>query len=382
MEREIFEDEHRQFRAAVREFVQRELVPNGEKWEKAGLVDREVFVKAAEVGLLGFNVEEEFGGGGVDDFRFNAIIAEEMSYARVSGPGFALHNDIVAGYLRRLASPEQKQRWLPPFAAGEEIWAIAMSEPGAGSDLKGITTTAVRDGDEWVISGAKTFISNGINADRVIVVAKSDPSPDAGSKAFSLFVVERGMKGFERGRNLDKIGLKAQDTSELFFDGVRVPHANLLGTEGRGFYHLMENLPEERLSIAVSAVAGSRSVLDETIEYVKTRTAFGKPIASFQNTRFVIAELETEVDIAQVYLDRCLERAVAGTLTDVEAAKAKWWTSELQQKVVTKCLQLHGGYGFMAEYPVAKAFVDARIQTIYGGSTEIMKEIVGRSLGV
>jgi alkylation response protein AidB-like acyl-CoA dehydrogenase len=255
-----------------------------------------------------------------------------------------------------------------------------MSEPGAGSDLKGIATTAVRDGDEWVISGAKTFISNGINADKVIVVAKTDP--EGGSKAFSLFVVERGMRGFERGRNLDKIGMKAQDTAELFFDGVRVPHANLLGAEGRGFYHLMENLPEERLSIAVAAVAGARSVLDETIEYVKTRTAFGKPLASFQNTRFVIAELETEVDIAQVYLDRCLQRSVAGTLTDVEAAKAKWWTSELQQKVVTKCLQLHGGYGFMSEYPVSKAFVDARIQTIYGGSTEIMKEIVGRSLGV
>ncbi|MEU9024440.1 acyl-CoA dehydrogenase family protein [Actinomadura sp. NPDC048394] len=380
MERDVFEADHRAFREVVRDFVTREMAPHMERWEKAGIADREIFAAAAKVGLVGFNVPEEFGGGGVDDFRFNAIVAEELAASDVHGPGFTLHNDVVAPYLLKMANDEQKARWLPPFASGEEIWAIAMTEPGTGSDLKGIATTAVRDGDDWIINGAKTFISNGINSDRVIVVAKTDPA--GGSKAFTLFVVERGMDGFTRGRNLDKMGLHAQDTAELNFDNVRVPAANLLGEEGRGFYQLMTNLPEERMSIAVSAVAASRSILDQTIEYAKTRTAFGQPIGSFQNSRFLLAELDTEVDIAQVFVDRCLRALSAKELTHVEAAKAKWWTTELQQRVVDRCVQLHGGYGYMNEYPVAKAFVNARIQTIYGGTTEIMKEIVGRALGV
>jgi alkylation response protein AidB-like acyl-CoA dehydrogenase len=380
MEREVFDADHRQFREAVREFIAREMTPHHERWEKEGICDRSVYTEAAKQGVIGFNVPEEFGGGGVHDFRFNAVVAEELSAAGVHGPGFTLHNDVVAPYLLNLANDEQKARWLPGFAAGEEVWAIAMTEPGTGSDLKGIATTAVRDGDEWVVSGAKTFISNGIHSDRVIVVARTDPG--GGSRAFSLLVVERDMPGFSRGRNLDKLGLHAQDTAELFFENVRVPAANLLGKEGHGFYHLMANLPEERMSIAVSAVAASRSILDETVEYAKTRTAFGQPIGSFQNSRFTLAELDTEVDIAQVYVDRCLAALVEGKLSPVEAAKAKWWTTELQQKVVDRCLQLHGGYGFMMEYPVAKAYANARIQTIFGGTTEIMKEIVGRALGV
>jgi alkylation response protein AidB-like acyl-CoA dehydrogenase len=380
MERDVFDDDHRQFREVVREFIAREIVPRHEEWEAAGVVDRTLFVKAAKRGVIGFNIPEEHGGGGVGDFRFNAVVAEELAAARATGPGFTLHNDIVTPYLLSLADDAQKARWLPPFASGEQIWAIAMTEPGTGSDLKGIATAAVRDGDDWVLNGNKTFISNGINADRVIVVARTDP--EGGSKAFSLLVVERGMAGFTRGRNLDKLGMKAQDTAELSFQDVRVPVGNLLGREGHGFYHLMGNLPEERMSIAVSAVAVSRSVLDETVEYAKTRTAFGQAIGSFQNSRFLLAELDTEVDIAQVYVDRCLAALVAGKLTPVEAAKAKWWTTELQQRVVDRCLQLHGGYGYMMEYPVAKAFADARIQTIYGGTTEIMKEIVGRALGV
>jgi alkylation response protein AidB-like acyl-CoA dehydrogenase len=380
MERDVFEDDHRGFREVVREFVAREISPRHAEWEAAGIVDRGLFVEAAKRGVIGFNVPEEYGGGGVRDFRFNAVVAEELAAARATGPGFTLHNDIVAPYLLSLADEGQRARWLPPFASGEQIWAIAMTEPGTGSDLKGIATTAVRDGDDWVVNGTKTFISNGINADRVIVVARTDPA--GGSKAFSLLVVERDMAGFSRGRNLDKLGMKAQDTAELFFHDVRVPAANLLGEEGHGFYHLMGNLPGERMSIAVSAVAVSRSVLDETVEYAKTRTAFGRPIGEFQNSRFVLAELDTEVDIAQVYVDRCLAALVAGRLTPVEAAKAKWWTTEFQQRVIDRCLQLHGGYGYMLEYPVAKAYADARIQTIYGGTTEIMKEIVGRALGV
>ncbi|WP_395109915.1 acyl-CoA dehydrogenase family protein [Actinomadura sp. SCN-SB] len=380
MERPVFEADHQRFREVVREFIAREMTPHHERWEQAGLCDREVYVEAAKQGVIGFNVPEEFGGGGVHDFRFNAVVAEELSSARVHGPGFTLHNDVVAPYLLNLANEEQKARWLPGFASGEEVWAIAMTEPGTGSDLKGIATTAVRDGDEWVVNGAKTFISNGIHSDRVIVVAKTDPA--GGSKAFSLLVVERDMPGFTRGRNLDKLGLHAQDTAELNFENVRVPAANLLGKEGHGFYHLMTNLPEERMSIAVSAVAASRSILDETIEYAKNRTAFGRPIGSFQNSRFVLAELDTEVDIARVYVDRCLGVLARGELSAVDAAKAKWWTTELQQKVVDRCLQLHGGYGYMMEYPVAKAYADARIQTIFGGTTEIMKEIVGRDLGL
>jgi alkylation response protein AidB-like acyl-CoA dehydrogenase len=330
--------------------------------------------------VIGFNVPDEFGGGGVSDFRFNAVVAEELAVAGPGTPAFTLHNDIVAPYLVSLATPEQQQRWLPGFASGDLIGAIAMSEPGAGSDLAGVRTHAERDGSDWVLSGSKTFISSGINADLVIVVTRTDPT--AGHRGFSLLVVERDMPGFTRGRNLEKIGQKSQDTAELFFDQVRVPAANVLGQQGRGFYHLMHNLPAERLSIAVSAVAGARAILTETVAYAKNRTAFGQPIGAFQHNRFVLAELDTELDIARVYVDRCLEAVVAGELTAVEAAKAKWWTTELQKRVVDACVQLHGGYGYMLEYPVARAYLDARVQTIYGGTTEIMKEIIGRDLGL
>lgn len=381
MERDIFEDVHRQFRATVREFIAREVEPHHAEWERAGLVDRAVYVEAAKHGVTGFNLPEEYGGGGIgDDFRFNVVVAEELARVGAHGPAFTLHNDIIAPYLLSLATEEQKARWLPAFAAGESVWAIGMTEPGTGSDLQGIRTSAVREGDEWILSGAKTFISNGIHADFVIVVTRTDP--EARSRGFTLFVVERGMRGFTRGRNLDKIGQKAQDTAELFFDEVRVPAANLLGKEGGGFFHLMANLPEERVSIAASALAVARRTFTETLEYVKNRTAFGQPIGSFQNSRFVLAEIDTELDIAEAYLDRCITALGPGTLTAVEAAKAKWWITEQCKRTVDACLQLHGGYGFMTEYPVARAYLDSRIQTIFGGTTEIMKEIVGRALGL
>jgi alkylation response protein AidB-like acyl-CoA dehydrogenase len=380
MRRSVFDPDHEQFREVVREFLAREVAPHAQAWEAAGIVDREVYRAAGKHGVIGFNVPGEFGGGGVSDFRFNAVVAEELAVAGPGTPAFTLHNDIVAPYLVSLATPEQQQRWLPGFASGDLIGAIAMSEPGAGSDLAGVRTHAERDGSDWVLSGSKTFISSGINADLVIVVTRTDPT--AGHRGFSLLVVERDMPGFTRGRNLEKIGQKSQDTAELFFDQVRVPAANVLGQQGRGFYHLMHNLPAERLSIAVSAVAGARAIFTETVAYAKNRTAFGQPIGAFQHNRFVLAELDTELDIAQVYVDRCLEAVVAGELTAVEAAKAKWWTTELQKRVVDACVQLHGGYGYMLEYPVARAYLDARVQTIYGGTTEIMKEIIGRDLGL
>jgi alkylation response protein AidB-like acyl-CoA dehydrogenase len=376
----LYEAEHEAFRATVREFLAKEVVPHHAAWEEAGVVHRGVWQKAGAQGLLGMDVAEGFGGGGVKDFRYNAILAAEVSRVGASGLGFTLHNDVVAPYLTELATDEQKARWLPGFVSGDLITAIAMSEPGAGSDLQGLKTTAVRDGDEWVLNGSKTFITNGLLADLVIVVARTDP--EAGARGFSLLVVERGMPGFERGRKLDKIGLKAQDTAELFFEDVRVPAANLLGTEGHGFFHLMENLPQERLSIAAVAVAASRIVLDLTVQYCKDRTAFGKPIGTFQNTRFELAEMHTEVSIAETYLEKAILEHNAGRFTVEDAAMAKWWTTELQKRVVDRCLQLHGGYGYMLEYPVAKAFLDSRVQTIYGGTTEIMKEIVGRSLGL
>jgi alkylation response protein AidB-like acyl-CoA dehydrogenase len=380
MQRSLYESEHDAFRDSVRAFCEKQIAPHHAEWEKAGIVPRELWLEAGKQGLLGTDVPEQYGGGGVKDFRYNCVVAEEVTRVGGSGVGFTLHNDVVAPYLIKLATEEQKERWLPGFVRGELITAIAMTEPGTGSDLQGIKATARRDGDDWVVNGSKTFITNGINADLVIVVAQTDPT--AGARGFSLLVVERGMPGFERGRNLDKVGMKAQDTAELFFDGVRVPGKNLLGTEGMGFVHLMDCLPQERLSIAVVAVAASRKVLDMTVDYCKERKAFGKPIGSFQHSRFVLAELETEVAIAEQFLDRCIAEHNAGRFEVKDAAMAKWWTTELQKKVVDACVQLHGGYGYMLEYPVAKAFLDSRVQTIYGGTTEIMKEIIGRSLGV
>ncbi|MFD8534444.1 acyl-CoA dehydrogenase family protein [Streptosporangium canum] len=380
MQRDLFEEEHQLFRETVREFLAREVAPHHDQWEKDGIIPREVWKKAGEIGMFGFGVPEEYGGAGITDFRYNAVIVEEVIRIGASGLGYSLHNDVMAPYFVDLTDDEQKARWLPGFVSGELITAIGMTEPGAGSDLQGIRTTAVREGDHYVLNGQKTFITNGINSDLVVVVAKTDPA--AGARGTSLLVVERGMEGFSRGRNLEKIGMHAQDTAELFFDNVRVPAANLLGpAEGQGFFQLMGNLPQERLSIAVMAVAAAETVLQATIEYCKSRKAFGRSIGSFQNTRFVLAELDTEVEIARHYVDKCIRALNAKELTVVDAAKAKWWTTELQTKVIDRCLQLHGGYGYMMEYPVAKAWVDSRVQTIYGGTTEIMKEIIGRSFG-
>ncbi|MCU1586993.1 MAG: putative acyl-CoA dehydrogenase [Frankiales bacterium] len=381
MQRTLYEPEHEAFRDSVRSFCDKFIAPHIAEWEEAGIVSREVWLEGGKQGLLGTDVPVEFGGGGVKDFRYNCVVAEEIVRVGGGGVGFTLHNDVVAPYLLKLTTDEQKQRWLPGFVDGSLITAIAMSEPGAGSDLQGLQTHAHKDGDDWILNGSKTFITNGILSDLVIVVAKTDPEA-SGGRGFSLLVVERGMQGFERGRNLDKVGMKAQDTAELFFDDVRVPANNLLGEEGGGFIHLMEGLPQERLSIAVVAVAVARKILDITVAYCKERKAFGKPIGSFQHSRFVLAEMETEVCIAEQYIDRAISEHNAGRFDIKDAAMIKWWTTELQKRVVDQCVQLHGGYGYMLEYPVARAFRDGRVQTIYGGTTEIMKEIVGRSLGV
>ncbi|MCW2496320.1 acyl-CoA dehydrogenase family protein [Jatrophihabitans sp.] len=379
LSREVFEPEHEAFRAVVRSFLEERVLPRHDQWEADGVVDRSVFIEAGERGVVGFNIPEEYGGGGASDFRFNAVVVEEMARLGVSGPGFKLHNDIVAPYLLTLASPEQQQRWLPDFAAGRSIWAIAMTEPGTGSDLRGIRTRLTPTPGGWRLNGAKTFISNGILSDHVIVVARGvDAQP---RREISLVVVHRDSPGFARGSKLEKIGLRAQDTAELFFDDVFVPEADLLGTEGGGFAQLMHNLPLERLSMAINAVATSKAVFEETLTYTRERKAFGQPIASFQNSRFRLAEIATELDITGTYIDRCIQAAARHELSAVDAAKAKWWATEMQQRVVTACLQLHGGYGFMKEFRVARAFVDGRVQTIYGGTTEIMKEIIGRDLG-
>ena len=380
MKRLVFEEEHEQLRATARQFLEKECAPHAEKWESERLVDRESYVAAGKYGLIGFNLPEKFGGGGVDDFRFNAVIVEEFSKYGAATPGLSLQNDIVGPYFVNLANEEQQERWLPGYTTGELIGAVAMTEPGAGSDLAGIKTSAVRDGDDWILNGSKTFISAGINSDLVVVCARTNP--DAGHKGFSLLVVERGMEGFTRGRKLDKMGLHFADTAELNFENVRVPAANLLGEEGKGFYHLMTNLQSERLSIAVAAIAGARATFGDTLQYVKDRKAFGQSIGSFQHNRFVMAELDTELEIGEQYIDRCLRAVVDGELTAVQASKAKWWCTELNKRVVDACVQLHGGYGYMNEYKVARDYVDVRIQTIFGGTTEIMKEIIGRDLGL
>ena len=377
----ILEQEHEDFRAIARAFFDKEVVPFHEQWERDGIVEREVWRKAGERGLLCFDVAEEHGGAGIGDFRYNMVLAEESARAGASGPGFALHSDIVVPYISALGTDEQKQRWLPGCVSGDLVTAIAMTEPGAGSDLQGIRTTAVDAGDHYLLlNGSKTFISNGIMADLVVVVCRTDP--EAGHQGISLLVVERGMEGFERGRNLDKMGLHAQDTAELSFTDVRVPKDNLLGAEGTGFVSLMENLPRERISIACMAVAAIEHVFDLCLAYVKERHAFGKPIGKFQHNRFVLAEMATEAHIARVFINDCVLRLNAGEADTALASMAKWWTTELQKRVVDTGVQLHGGYGYMNEYPISKAYTDSRIQTIYGGTTEIQKEIIGRMLGL
>jgi alkylation response protein AidB-like acyl-CoA dehydrogenase len=378
MDRNIFEAEHDAYRTSVRTFLEKEVVPNYEAWDRDGLVPRDLFTKIAKLGAFAA-VPDEYGGEGVTDFRYNAVLVEEAAAVGVIPAilGPALQADVCMPYLLELTNDEQKRRWLPSVASGEAIVAIAMTEPGTGSDLSGIRCWAVREGEDYVVNGAKTFITNGINADLIIAAVRTGDHPHRG---ISLMVIEAGSPGFARGRNLDKIGQHAQDTAELFFTDVRVPATNLLGTEGHGFFGLTGNLPQERLSLAVSAIAAARAALDWTIEYVRHRRAFGKTIGEFQATRFRLAELVTEVDITQAFVDRAILKLNAGELSAIDAAKAKLWTTELQGRVVDACLQLHGGYGYMQEYRIGRAFADARITRIYGGTSEIMKEIIGRSL--
>jgi acyl-CoA dehydrogenase len=380
LQRDIFTSEHDAFRDMVRAFIARNITPYHEQWERDRVVSREVWRQAGAAGLLGIEIDEKYGGGGNPDYTYYLIMNEELARAGAHGPGFSVHNDIVGQYLVRLVTPEQAQRWLPGYCSGELITAIAMSEPGAGSDLQGIRTTAVRDGDDWILNGQKTFISNGQLCDLVIVFARTDP--DAGHLGYSLLMVERGMAGFERGRNLEKVGMHAQDTSELFFSDVRVPAANLLGEPGTGFVALMQNLPRERIAIGATALAGAEHVFATTLDYCRQRQAFGRPIGSFQHNRFQLAEMATELAVARAFTDRAITEHVAGRLSTEDAAMVKWWDTELCNRVVDRCVQLYGGYGYMREYPVARAFADGRVQSIFGGTTEIMKEIIGRGLGV
>ena len=377
--RTIYEAEHIEFRRTVRNWIESEIAPNHEQWERDGIVPRSVWEDAGLRGFLGIAVPEIYGGGGSEDFRFAAIISEEIGFAGVVGGahGFTVHNDIVLPYILSLANDEQKMRWLPKMVSGKYIGALAITEPNTGSDMGAIKTTALLDGDEYIVNGSKTFISNGINSD--VIVAAVRTSPDLGKKGISLLVIERGMSGFERGRNLEKIGKHSQDTAELFFNDMRVPSSNLLGLEGDGMKYLMHNLAQERLSIAVDAVAVAVAALNWTQAYTKERTAFGQNLSQFQNTKFVMAELFAEVQIGQVYVDRCIELHNKKELDATQAAVAKFWLTEMQNKVVDRCLQLHGGYGYMREYPIARAWLDSRIQTIYGGTSEIMKEVISRS---
>lgn len=375
--RTLYAEEHEIYRQSVRRFVEKEIAPHHEQWERDRMVSREAWLKAGEAGLLCASLPEEYGGGG-GDFLHSCVGIEELARVGASGPAFHLHSEIVAPYIYRYASEEQKREWLPKMARGEMIGAIAMSEPGAGSDLQGIRTTAVKDGNQYTVNGQKIFITNGQLADLVIVVTKTDP--EAKSKGVSLIVVERGREGFERGRNLEKLGWKAQDTSELFFDQVRVPTSNLIGEEGRGFVYLMEQLPQERLLTAIRGAAVIEAAFEWTRDYTRERQAFGRAIADFQNTRFKLAEVKTQATVARCFVDRCIALHMEGKLDTTLASMAKLHVTELQSKLLDECLQLHGGYGYMWEFPITRAFADARVSRIAGGTSEIMKEIIGRSL--
>ena len=382
IERTLFSPEHDAFRESFRTFLERDVAPFHAAWEEQGYVDRAVWNKAGENGFLCTSMPEEYGGAGVDKL-FSVIEMEELGRAGFTGIGFSLHSEIVAPYLLHYGTEAQKKKFLPKLASGELVTAIAMSEPAAGSDLQGVKTSAIRQGDHYVLNGSKTFITNGWHADLVIVVAKTNPA--AGGKGTSLLLVERGMPGFVTGSRLKKIGLKAQDTAELFFNDVKIPLDNLLGGdafENRGFVCLMEQLPWERLQIAVTAVASAQAAIEWTCAYVKDRKAFGQAIGNFQNTRFKLAEMQTEAQIAQVFIDKCTELLMADKLDTATASMAKYWATDLQCKVIDECVQLHGGYGYMWEYPIARAFVDARVQRIYGGTNEIMKEVISRSMGL
>ncbi|HWU23236.1 MAG TPA: acyl-CoA dehydrogenase family protein, partial [Nocardioides sp.] len=381
MERTLYDQDHEAYRQTVREFLAREVVPHKDQWDDDRWIPREVFKAAAEAGIYGLQIPEEHGGSGVPDYRYRLVVGEEVARANAISFGvtLGLQDDLFLAYLLGRANDEQKKRWLPAFAAGDLIGALAMTEPGTGSDLQGIRTSARRDGDHYVVNGQKTFISSGIMADLIVLAVRTDP--EGGSNGFSLLMVEASSTpGFERGRKLDKIGLPAQDTAELYFTDARVPAENLLGEEGQGLKYLMSHLPRERLGVSNQSITTARATLDQTIAYLQDRTAFGKRLVDFQATRFALAEMETELDIAQAYMDASVLAFNEGTLTPVEAAKGKWYISELMKRVVDRCLQLHGGYGFMREYAVGKAYIDTRIQTIYGGTTEIMKEIIGRDI--
>jgi alkylation response protein AidB-like acyl-CoA dehydrogenase len=383
IERTLFTPDHEAFRDSFRRFVDKEIAPHHDAWEDQGYVDRTVWDKAGENGFLCATLPEQYGGSGADKL-YSVIQMEELACGGYTGIGYGLHSEIVAPYVLHYGTEAQKQRWLPKLASGEMVGAIAISEPAAGSDLQGIKSTAIKQADgSYVLNGSKTFITNGWHADLVIVVAKTDPA--AGAKGTSLLLVERGMKGFEKGKRLKKLGLKAQDTSELFFDNVHVPPENLLGGtafENKGFICLMEQLPWERMQIAVTAVASAQAAIDWTVQYTKERKVFGQPVAAYQNTRYTLAELQTEVQIARVFVDKCLELVCANRLDTATASMAKYWTTDLQCKVMDECLQLHGGYGYMWEYPITRAFADARVQRIYGGTNEIMKEVITRSMGL
>ena len=375
--RTLFSDEHEIFRATVGRLLDEECVPHHESWEEQGHIDRAAWLKAGEQGLLCPTVPEEYGGLGTD-FLYNVVVDEEIARRGLSGIGWGLHSDIVAPYIVNYGSAEMKRRFLPKMISGEMIGAIAMTEPGAGSDLQGVKTTAVRDGDHYVINGSKTFITNGYLADLVIVVAKTDPA--GGAKGTSLILVEAGTPGFSKGRKLKKVGMKAQDTSELFFEDVRVPCANLIGEEGMGFVYLMQELPQERLTVGISAVAGAEAILAQTVAYVKERKAFGKPVAAFQNSQFKLAEMDSELTAMRVFIDRCIELHLQGKLDVPTVAKSKLLSTDLQCRIIDECVQLHGGYGYMWEYPVARAWADARVQRIYAGTNEVMKVIISRAL--
>ena len=379
MQRVHYSEDHLAFANLVRDFAAKEVAPHIVYWEHEGRIPREVFARAGALGLLGFATAPEYGGLGTDDYRYNQILIEEFMDADCGGVGlsFAVHNDICLPYLADLTNDEQKQRWLPGFVSGRLIAAIAMTEPGAGSDVAGIRTTAVDHGDHFLVNGAKTFITNGQNADLVITAVRTSPDRHHG---LSLLVMERGLAGFERGRNLDKLGLHCQDTSELVFSDVRVPKANLLGEAGAGFSYLMRNLAQERMQIAVGSLGRARAALRWTIDYVRERTAFGKPIGALQNTRFALADVATEVSVTEAFVDRCVVELNAGRLTPADAAKAKLWATEMEFRCLDSCQQLFGGYGYMREYPIARSAIDARVTRMYGGTSEIMREIIGRDL--
>jgi len=379
MQRTIFEPEHEQFRDSVRKFMQTEVGPHADRWREAGMVGRAVYLKAGEQGLLCVFADEKYGGAGIDDLRFDQIIVEEnMRYGDI-GFYINLHNDLVAPYIHKLCNQEQKDRFMPGIVSGETILAVAMTEPSTGSDLAGMKTRAVENGDHWVLNGAKTYISNGILGDLIVVAARTDPDRPHG---ISLFLVERGMEGFERGRKLEKMGLKSQDTAELFFNDVKVPEKNLIGEAGQGFKYLAQMLAQERLIAAIGFMATAQTAFDLTLEYVKERHAFGKPIGAFQNTRFKMAQMRAELDMAQTYVDQCVLLLNDKTLTAEDASAAKLLTSELEGRVMDECVQLHGGAGYMEEYRISRMFTDARISRIFAGTSEIMLEIIGRGLGL